>query len=63
MRQYKISVLTLQNTQLTFFVDKYIIIEGDFVSFLDPKTSMPKKFHASRCEISEVEGGTSYGRY
>lgn len=63
MRQYKISVLTLQGQQLTFTVDKYTISDGDFVEFIDPKMSMPKKFHASRCEISEVEVRSSYGKH
>jgi len=64
MRQFKISVLTLQNSQLTFIVDKYTISDGDFVEFIDNKTSMLKKFHASRCEITDhMQRGNSYGQY
>lgn len=57
MKNYKIVVLTLQGTPLTFHVSRYSIIEGDFVAFTDQKTNIPKQFHASRCEITELSGG------
>lgn len=55
MKKYKIIVLTLSNKTLTFTVSKYEIIEGDFVEFVDEYTGTTQKFHASRCEIKEVE--------
>ena len=55
MRKFRISILTLRGVPLTFTVSKYKIIEGDFVEFVDEKTGSHKKFHASRCEIDEVE--------
>ena len=57
MRRYKIQYLTLQGKSLTFTVSKYDITEGDFVEFVDERTGSHKKFHASRCEITEVEDG------
>lgn len=54
MSRYKISVLTLQNVNLTFHVASYEVVEGDFIVFVDEKTGQEKRFHASRCEISEV---------
>lgn len=64
MIKYRLAVLTLQGKALTFTVSKYKIIEGDFVEFIDEVTGEPKKFHASRVEISEVNvpGGNRYGR-
>ena len=52
---YKISVLTLQGIKLNFTVDYYEITEGGFVEFTDYVTKKRKKFHASRCEIEEVQ--------
>ena len=57
MRRYKIQYLTLQGKSLTFTVSNYDITEGDFIEFIDEKTGVKKKFHCSRCEISEVEDG------
>ncbi len=54
MIKYKIHILTLQGRQLIFHVSEYKIINGDFVEFVDEKTGQKKKFHASRCEIGEV---------
>ena len=54
MRKFRISILTLQGHALTFTVSEYKITEGDFVEFTDEKTGHHKKFHASRCEIDEV---------
>ena len=51
---YKIHVKSIQGTILTFTVEAYDIEEGDFVCFIDEKTDIPKRFHASNCEISEV---------
>ncbi len=55
MSRYRITVLTLQDIALTFHVDSYTIVDGDFVVFFDNKTQMEKRFHASRCEIEETE--------
>lgn len=55
-RLYKIVVLTLQGQPLTFHVSEYSIVDGDFVSFIDQKTSKHRQFHASRCEITDVGG-------
>jgi len=55
MRRFRISILTLQGKSLTFTVSEYKIVEGDFVEFIDERTKQHKKFHASRCEIDEVE--------
>ena len=55
MSRFRISILTLQGKSLTFTVSKYDITDGDFVEFTDEKTGDHKKFHASRCEIDEVE--------
>jgi len=57
MSRYKIQYLTLQGQTLTFTVSEYKIIDGDFVEFTDEKTGKVKKFHSSRCEITEVEDG------
>ena len=54
--RYRISVLTLNEIQLTFTVSRYEITDGNFVEFTDEKTGQHKKFHASRCEITEVNG-------
>jgi len=52
---FKISVLTLQGSQLTFRVETYHIGEGGFVCFEDAKDGRTRRFHASRCEIQEVD--------
>ena len=57
MSRYKIQYLTLQGQTLTFTVSNYKIIEGDFIEFTDERTKKVKKFHCSRCEITEVEDG------
>lgn len=54
MSRYKIKILTLQNVNLNFTVSKYSITDGDFIEFTDEKTDRKLKFHASRCEIEEV---------
>lgn len=53
MSRYRITVLTLQGNFLTFKVNKYEIIQGDFIQFVDEKTGKTKKFHSSRIEIEE----------
>ena len=58
-RLYKIVVLTLQGQPLTYHVTSYDVIKGDFVSFIDTKTKILKLFHASRCEITEIGGGSA----
>jgi hypothetical protein len=55
MIKYKIAVLTLQGKTFTFTVSKYEIVDGDFVEFIDAYTGEKKSFHASRCEIKEIE--------
>ncbi len=55
MSRYKINILTLRGKPLTFHVSNYTITEGDFIEFTDEVTGKLKKFHASRCEIDEVE--------
>ena len=57
MRRFTISVLTLQGKSLTFTVSKYTVAEGNFIEFTDERTGKNKKFHSSRCEITEVEDG------
>jgi hypothetical protein len=52
---FKIQVKTIQGTILTFSVDKYAIVDGDFVSFTDRVTGEKKLFHSSNCEIKELE--------
>ncbi len=54
-KRYKITVLTLQGHTLTYTVFEYTISEGNFVDFTDEKTKNHKRFHASRCEINEVQ--------
>jgi non-homologous end joining protein Ku len=52
---FRIQVKTIQDTNiLTFTVDSYEIVEGDFVRFLDKRYNEYKLFHASRCEIKEI---------
>jgi len=55
MSRYKIKILTLQGVTLHFTVAEYKILEGNFIKFTDEKTNKIKIFHASRCEIDEVE--------
>ena len=50
--RYKIYVKTLQGNLLTFSTDEYIVEDG-FVTWIDYKTNMRKKFHSSNCEIEE----------
>jgi hypothetical protein len=59
MRQYKIAVKALQGVILTYIVKEYKVVDGDFIEFIDYKTGVQKKFHASNCEIQtiELEGG------
>lgn len=57
MSRYKINVQTLKGNFLTFTVSKYEITDGDFVEFTDERTDKHKKFHASNCEIEEVQYG------
>lgn len=54
MSKYRINVLTVKNVTLTFTISEYRITKGEFIEFVDEKTNIPKKFHASRCEIEEV---------
>jgi len=54
MSRYKIKILTLQGVTLHYSVSEYKIIEGDFITFVDEKTDIKKTFHASRCEIEEI---------
>jgi hypothetical protein len=54
MKQYKISVRTLNDVILTFTVPEYKQ-EGGFVSFVDLRTDRHLKFAISNCEILEVE--------
>ncbi len=44
----------MQGVTLHYSVSKYEITEGDFIKFTDEKTNKIKIFHASRCEIDEV---------
>ena len=53
--RFRISVRTLQDVVLTFFVSDYKITEGDFVEFIDEKNGIPKRFHASNCEIEQIQ--------
>lgn len=52
--RYKISVKVLQGKILTFSVNNYEIVEGNFIRFEDEKTRKIKRFHSSNCEIEEV---------
>lgn len=52
--KYRISVKLLQGQIYTYHVSSYKIISGDFVEFVDEKTGIVNKFHASNCEIKEV---------
>jgi len=54
MSRYRITVLTLQGNHLTFHVKEYKL-NGGFIEFIDEKTSIPKIFHGSRCEIEEIK--------
>lgn len=51
---FKIQVKTIQGTILTYTVQKYEIVDGDFVKFFDERTREIKLFHSSNCEIKEV---------
>ena len=54
-KRYKIVVRLLQGNIFTYHVDDYKIEEG-FVSFIDAKTGIPRLFHGSNCEITEIGG-------
>ena len=54
MSRYKIKILSLQGVTLYYTISEYKIIEGDFITFLDEKTGRKKTFHASRCELEEI---------
>jgi hypothetical protein len=51
---FRIQVRTIQDSTLTYTVQSYTIEEGDFVKFYDEKYKEYKLFHASRCEIKEI---------
>lgn len=53
--RYKISVKAIQGTFLTFIVNDYKVLDGDFIEFTDLKTNILKRFHASNCEIQIIE--------
>ena len=53
MKQYKITVKTLNDVILTFTVPEYKQ-EGGFISFTDLRTDRHLKFAISNCEIQEV---------
>lgn len=55
--KYKVFVKTLQGKSLTFRIEEYEIIDGDFIRFTDLHTDKIKIFHTSNCEIEEVEYG------
>lgn len=44
----------MQGVTLYYTISEYKIIEGDFITFLDEKTGRKKTFHASRCELEEI---------
>ncbi len=52
MRRIKIIVKTLQGHILTFTVSKYQIQDG-FVTFLDERTNVTKKFNVRNVEMNE----------
>ena len=52
---FKIVVKTLQGNILTYSVENYAILEGNFISFLDQNTNKIKKFHCSNVEIENLE--------
>lgn len=54
MSKYKINVITVKGILLTFHISSYKISEGSFVEFIDERTGLKKKFHASNCEVEEI---------
>jgi hypothetical protein len=52
---YKIQVKTIHGAVITFTVEKYEIIDGDFLKFTDRITGQTKIYHSSNCEITEVK--------
>ena len=53
---FRIQVKMLQGIVFTYnSVKAYSIEEGDFVTFIDSKTNKQKKFHASNCEIQDMD--------
>ena len=49
---HRINVKTVSNAVLQFRnVLSYEITKGDYVEFIDSKTKIPQKFHASNCDI------------
>lgn len=54
---FRIQVKTIQGTILTYTVKTYTVEEGDFVKFYDEKYKEYKAFHASNCEIKEINDG------
>ena len=59
---YRIQVLTLQNSNLTFSVINYSVVDGDMISFTDIVSGEKKLFHASRVEIKEISD-EDYNKY
>jgi len=54
--KFRIQVKMIQGPIFTYNeVDGYSIEEGDFVTFIDSKTNKQKKFHASNCEIQDMD--------
>lgn len=51
---FKIQVKTIQGTILTYTVKSYTVEDGDFIRFFDEKYKEYKSFHASNCEIKEI---------
>ena len=51
LTNYRIVVKTLQGEVIGFYVDNYVIVEGNFVSFFHEKSGEWKRFHSSNCEI------------
>jgi len=55
MSRYKINILTLKGVQLIFRISEYTITDGNFIEFTDERTGKVLSFHASNCEIEEIE--------
>lgn len=51
---FRIQVLTLQNTNLTFSCLTYETDTSGMIIFTDFVSNEKKYFHASRCEIKEI---------
>ena len=51
---YKIIIKTFNGKILTYTVDDYSVLEGDFVCFTDKVTKEVMRFHSSNCQIREV---------